>query len=165
MFEKIRKMKNQKGFTLVELIVVLVILAILAAMLVPALTGYIDKANKEKVIATTRQVVMAAQAQVSEVYASNTLKTSTITITNGQIASDQVDVASGAAAEASVVKGIDIVTLAEVGQFDSDTKYKLKNGIENIVIKYDDKGHVTSVDLKQGTLTCHYTESAGTYTF
>lgn len=31
MFEKIRKMKNKKGFTLVELIVVLVILAILDA--------------------------------------------------------------------------------------------------------------------------------------
>ena len=45
MFEKIRKMKNKKGFTLVELIVVLVILAILAALLVPALTGYIDKAK------------------------------------------------------------------------------------------------------------------------
>ena len=41
MFEKIRKMKNKKGFTLVELIVVLVILAILAALLIPALTGYI----------------------------------------------------------------------------------------------------------------------------
>ena len=39
MFEKIRKMKNKKGFTLVELIVVLVILAILAALLIPALTG------------------------------------------------------------------------------------------------------------------------------
>ena len=40
MFEKIRKMKNKKGFTLVELIVVLVILAILAALLIPALTGF-----------------------------------------------------------------------------------------------------------------------------
>ena len=49
MIEKIRAMKNKKGFTLVELIVVLVILAILAALLVPALTGYIDKANKQKV--------------------------------------------------------------------------------------------------------------------
>ena len=36
---------NQKrGVTLVELIVVLVILAVLAALLVPSLTGYIDKA-------------------------------------------------------------------------------------------------------------------------
>lgn len=34
--------KKKRGFTLVELIVVLVILAILAALLVPALTGYID---------------------------------------------------------------------------------------------------------------------------
>lgn len=69
MFEKIRKMKNKKGFTLVELIVVLVILAILAALLIPALTGYIDKANKQKIIATTRQVMMAAQTETSEAYA------------------------------------------------------------------------------------------------
>ena len=40
-----KKLKDKKGFTLVELIVVLVILAILAALLVPALTGYIDKAR------------------------------------------------------------------------------------------------------------------------
>ncbi len=68
MFEKIRKMKNKKGFTLVELIVVLVILAILAALLIPALTGYIDKANKEKVIVEARMVVMAAQTEASSLY-------------------------------------------------------------------------------------------------
>ena len=45
MIMKARK-ENNKGFTLVELIVVLVILAILAAVLVPALLGYIDDARK-----------------------------------------------------------------------------------------------------------------------
>lgn len=45
-----KKLKDKKGFTLVELIVVLVILAILAALLIPALTGYIDRANEEKVL-------------------------------------------------------------------------------------------------------------------
>lgn len=81
MFEKIRNLKNKKGFTLVELIVVLVILAILAALLIPALTGYIDKANKEKVIVEARMVVMAAQTEASSLYgkagAGNDLATAT----------------------------------------------------------------------------------------
>jgi len=56
------------GFTLVELIVVLIILAILAAMLVPSLTGYIDKARERGVIAETRSCVMAAQTLADEAY-------------------------------------------------------------------------------------------------
>ena len=52
MLSKIRALKEKKGFTLVELIVVLVILAILAALLIPALTGYIDKARKESIVAS-----------------------------------------------------------------------------------------------------------------
>ena len=75
MIQALQKLKNKKGFTLVELIVVLVILAILAALLVPALTGYIDKANKEKVVAETRQVVMAAQSTLSEAYGKGELDT------------------------------------------------------------------------------------------
>lgn len=60
--------KKKKGFTLVELIVVLVILAILAALLIPALTGYIDNANEKKVTAEARTALMAAQTVVSDVY-------------------------------------------------------------------------------------------------
>ena len=72
MLNKLKARKNQLqgkgGFTLVELIVVLVILAILAALLIPALTGYIDKANQKKVIAETRMLVMAAQTAASDEY-------------------------------------------------------------------------------------------------
>lgn len=64
-----QKRRSKKGgFTLVELIVVLVILAILAALLIPALTGYINKAKEKNAIAETRQVVMAAQTITDEVY-------------------------------------------------------------------------------------------------
>lgn len=68
MIAKLRKLRDQKGFTLVELIVVLVILAILAALLVPAMTGYIDKANQKSAIAECRMAVMAAQTLAAEEY-------------------------------------------------------------------------------------------------
>lgn len=63
-----KKLKEKKGFTLVELIVVLVILAILAALLISALTGYIDKAKEKSITAETRQTVMAAQTLLDEDY-------------------------------------------------------------------------------------------------
>lgn len=90
MLEKIHKLKDRKGFTLVELIVVLVILAILAALLIPALTGYIDKANKEKVISEARMVLMAAQTEISEEYGNGkiTLSGDTATTSNASIYSD-----------------------------------------------------------------------------
>jgi len=73
MLKKLWNKKNdKKGFTLVELIVVLIILAILAALLIPALTGYIDKAKEKQIIAETRQAVMAAQTLADEEYAIGT---------------------------------------------------------------------------------------------
>ena len=64
--------KNKKGFTLAELIVVLVILAILMAILIPALTGYIRKAQDKQVLAEGRNVLMAAQTALSEQYEAKT---------------------------------------------------------------------------------------------
>lgn len=65
------KKNTKRGFTLVELIVVLVILAILAALLIPALTGYIDKARKSQVVAETRMLTQAVQTEMSTLYASD----------------------------------------------------------------------------------------------
>ena len=155
MFEKIRKMKNQKGFTLVELIVVLVILAILAALLVPALTGYIDKANKEKVIATTRMVVMAAQTEVSEKYglkASGELtavtldKTATAKTGGTNGVSDSIDIDQ-------------IAKLAEVAvdkKVDGADKVVFQNGVTEISVTYDKQGHVTAAKVVQSGFTCAY---------
>lgn len=69
--DSMAKKNSKRGFTLVELIVVLVILAILAALLIPALTGYINKARKSQVVAETRALTQAVQTEMSTLYGSN----------------------------------------------------------------------------------------------
>jgi prepilin-type N-terminal cleavage/methylation domain-containing protein len=61
--------RYRKGFTLVEVIVVIVIIAILAAIGVPALTGYIGKAQDKQYIADARDHFVAARAVLAEAYA------------------------------------------------------------------------------------------------
>ena len=78
---------KKRGFTLVELIVVLVILAVLAALLVPALTGYIDKAKKNQVIAETRMLTQAAQTELSTLYATTEFQTKAASSTTLTVAS------------------------------------------------------------------------------
>lgn len=73
MFELVNKKrnnlkKNKKGFTLVEVIVVLVILAILAAILVPAMIGWINKANEKTAVVEGRNVLLALQTVASDTY-------------------------------------------------------------------------------------------------
>ena len=66
---KEKKVQNNKGFTLVELIVVLVILAILAAILVPTLLGYIDEAKKKQYVLEAKNILTATQSKLNKAYA------------------------------------------------------------------------------------------------
>lgn len=73
MIQLINKLKkNQKGFTLVELIVVLVILAILAAFTIPAMLGFVNDSKKKASLAEGREVYVAGQSAASEVTAKST---------------------------------------------------------------------------------------------
>jgi prepilin-type N-terminal cleavage/methylation domain-containing protein len=48
--------KNEKGFTLVELVIVVAILAILAALLVPRIMGNVEDAKKSRELANARTI-------------------------------------------------------------------------------------------------------------
>ena len=79
------KKNNNKGFTLVELIVVLVILAILAAILVPALLGYIDKARTAQYEEEAHSILTASQAYLSQEYAKDPAATPVLDLSNTSV--------------------------------------------------------------------------------
>lgn len=139
----LKNLKNnkKKGFTLVELIVVLVILAILAALLIPALTGYIDKAKEKSIIAETRQAVMAAQTLVDEEYGGLTLADSNtaITITGNSTAGTSSD---------KTVTSAEIAKLAEVPETAIISGTVSKEGKVTNFVYYRDKMTCTYADGK-----------------
>lgn len=134
--QDVQKTERQKGLHLVELIVVLVILAILAALLIPALTGYIDKANAEKAVAETRMVVMAIQTESSSTYAKGELKNNSANKTDGNLPSTT-----------------NIDKLAEVKGLQTSAFYKAE---------VSSTGTVLAVQYENGTYICVYKDGAYT---
>ena len=61
-----KKKRNQKGFTLIELIVVIAILAIFAAILIPRFTGFQDKARATQAVVCAKQIATALDSYFAE---------------------------------------------------------------------------------------------------
>jgi len=66
MIKKLNKMKNQKGFTLVELLIVIAIIGILAAIAIPQFSSYRSKAYVAAARSDAKNAYTALQAYISE---------------------------------------------------------------------------------------------------
>lgn len=74
-----KKKEDNKGFTLVELVVVIAILAILVGLLVPQYTKYVDKARKSSDASNLANMVRAVEIAAAD--PNGKIKPETITIT------------------------------------------------------------------------------------
>ena len=71
----LRKLKNQKGFTLIEVLVVVIIVAILAALAVPRYLRYVEKSRS-----TEAQTAISALRKTYDVYMQTNGSTNDFTI-------------------------------------------------------------------------------------
>ena len=96
--------KNNKGFSLVELIVVVAIMAVLVGVLAPAYLRYVEKSRMQKDDSAVAEVVEAVKIALSEedVYDSVNFGTATddtkitITVNTGAITVSGVNTVNGA---------------------------------------------------------------------
>ena len=139
---KKRIMKNQGGFTLVELIVVLVILAILAAILVPALLGYIDKARNGQYLEEAHSIYTAIQVLEDEKYAQNVAAVTSLTGTDLTEVNNMVTPTEVKTATITCLTGDDkkAHTVSELS-----LKFKSQNG-NTVTVDMDDKGNWKNLD-------------------
>lgn len=82
----LQKRKNNKGFSLVELIVVVAIMAVLIGVLVPTLVRNVEKSKKQKDISTVEEV--RNQLTIGLADEKYSALSGTITCNNGTIALD-----------------------------------------------------------------------------
>ena len=73
------KKKDNKGFTLVELVIVVAILAILVGILAPQYTKYVEKSRKAADASNLENLVTVVKTAASD--STDTVKTGTYTIT------------------------------------------------------------------------------------
>lgn len=79
-------MKNNKGFSLVELIVVIAIMAVLVGVLAPTLLRYVEKSRKQKDESAIGEVINAVTiALADETVATSITANTTVVVANGSI--------------------------------------------------------------------------------
>ena len=139
------KIKNNKGFSLVELIVVVAIMAVLMAVLVPTLVRNVEKTRVQKdksAIADVRHAVITAMAQ--EQFQDAQASSAGSTVTSGKFAladlfnsADATGISSKLATEVEETIGAKTVSLSS----------SMKAGKTDTVIK------IVELDTRKGQCT------------
>ena len=147
--------KKKKGFTLIELMAVIAIIAILAAVLVPTVTGYIERSKKTAIITQVRNVVSAV-----ETYNATAGSKDQINLTEKN--ASNVDVAVTLEKIRAKV-GADLLEVKSINKLPKTTPYRVlvainadTNSIKDISIDKD--GVLSGYTSPDGTVTWEISE-------
>ena len=97
MFKLLNKKKNNKGFTLVELVIVIVILAILVGILAPQYTKYVEKSRKSADASNMDEIIKAIEVHYVEQGVNSTGNDTIVTVTMNSDKKTPVSVQAGTA--------------------------------------------------------------------
>lgn len=120
--------KNNKGFSLVELIVVVAIMAVLVGVLAPAYLRYVEKSRAQKDASAVAEVVEAIQVAAAEEECYNAIGTGkeyTGTATGFAMSTQTAD-----DLQAEVAKTVDDITYASKAWKDAGTAVKINVSID-----------------------------------
>lgn len=115
MKERIKQVtNNDKGFTLMEMIIVVAIIAILVALIAPNLTGFLQSATDTSKKANAKSAYTAANAWVvQERIAGHTITNGTITATSAGVTSTNIGRLSDSTVKANFEKMLDCGTYGD----------------------------------------------------
>lgn len=139
------KKRKKKGFTLIELMAVIAIIAILAAVLVPTVSGYINRSKKTAIVTQVRTAVMAVESYNATADKDNIISDQTELQTLVKPAEGEGSIPSESkllSAELLSAKDIDklnSMTVAEALKINSDTQAldKIKVAKDGTILSYD----------------------------
>lgn len=151
MRRKDEKKKNNKGFSLVELIVVIAIMAVLVAVLAPQFTKYVDRSRQSNDASTVSSIVTARQVGIADTEYEIGPDTYTITVTKDETTVDEADATNKDANIAAMKKAIEDAC----GSLDTMKRTAKKWGDEDIVVIIEVKA--------EGTVEVNYTGEFAKY--
>ena len=114
-----KKLKNKKGFTLIEIIVVIVILAVLMAVAVPSVMSYMNEGKNAKYQTVARAVLINAQTEYAKAVADGKNATDAKSIVKNKVEKKVVESTEGSKVVKKVeanhdYNGADEVTIDEI---------------------------------------------------
>ncbi|MBQ9504531.1 MAG: prepilin-type N-terminal cleavage/methylation domain-containing protein [Lachnospiraceae bacterium] len=138
-----KRKKNNKGFSLVELIIVIAIMAILVAILAPQFLKYVERSRNTADVANAREITNAVIAYIADSEVNSGISTAEVTITaDGSKTTIGGDDAGGDTVLAALKEaGITSSTAKDL----NDVKCKSKTTWDSytITVKVDTEGVIT----------------------